>query len=177
MTNRILFAALAVVLCLQLAPLRADDSAKVTLKSKDEQTAIVLPEGWLAQDSTNPAAVIEARNEDSNAFVMVVVADRTDPYATLAEYARDRRNEVMSHLVKSKCSQPRELQWNSYNAIQYEIHGTFAESKVGFGYFLTVVEVRRHYLEVVGWALEKHFDENATVLRDAINNVSYKGEQ
>lgn len=175
MGHRTLFAVFAAVLSIHLAPLWADD--KVTLKSHDGQTQIVLPPGWVSQDSTNSAAVLEGRNEDSNAFVMVMIADRSDPYATLEEYAGDRRNEVLSHLVKSKCSDSREFQWNDYKAIQYEIHGTFAASKIPFGYFLTVVQVGRHYLEVVGWAVEKRFDENAQTLRDAVGNVTYKGEQ
>ena len=148
MNQRILVAAFALVWSIQLSPLWADE--KVTLKSHDGLSQIVLPEGWVAADSSNSAAAIEGRDEDSNAFVMVIIADRTDPYATLAEYARDRRNEVLSHLVKSKCSQPQELQWNGFNAVQYEIHGTFAASKVAFGYFLTVIEVKHHYVEVVG---------------------------
>jgi hypothetical protein len=175
MTKRILAAAFALVLSLHLSPLWAAD--KVTLKSKDGVTQIVLPDGWVAADSSNSSAAIEGRDEDSNAFVMVIVADRTDPYATLAEYARDRRNEVLSHLVKSKCTQPQDIQWNGYNGVQYEIHGTFAASKVAFGYFLTVIEVKHHYVEVVGWSLDTTFDQFAQTLRDAVNNVTYTGEQ
>ncbi|MGD0541567.1 MAG: hypothetical protein ABSB33_08620 [Tepidisphaeraceae bacterium] len=174
MNQRIFVAALALVLSIRLSPLLADE--KVTLKSHDGLTQIVLPEGWVAADSSNSAAVIEGRNEDSNVFVMVVIADRSDPYITLAEYTRDRRNEVMSHLVRSKCSQAQESQWNGYNAIQYEIHGIFAASKTAFGYFLTIVEVKHHYLEVVGWAVEENFQENAQTLREAANNVTYTGE-
>jgi hypothetical protein len=175
MNQRILVAAFALVLSLHLAPLWADE--KVTLKSHDGLTQIVLPEGWVATDSSNPAAAIEGRDEDAKAFVMVLIADRTDPYITLGEYARNRRNEVMSHLVRSRYSQARELQWNGYNAVQYEIHGTFAASKIPFGYFLTVVEVRRHYVEVVGWAIESSFDDNAATLRDAVSSVTYTGDQ
>ena len=61
---------------------------------------------------------------------MVVIADRSDPYTTLGEYAHERRNEVLSHLIKSKCSHPRESQWNNDKAIQYEIHGTFAAPRL-----------------------------------------------
>jgi hypothetical protein len=175
MNQRILVAAFALVLSIHLAPLWADD--KVTLKSHDGLTQIVLPEGWVATDSSNSAAAIEGRDEDSKAFIMVIIADRSDPYATLAEYARDRRNEVLSHLVRSKSSQPQESQWNGYNAVQYEIHGTFAASKIDFGYFLTIVEVKHHYVEVIGWAVEKNFAENTQTLRDAANNVTYTGEQ
>ncbi|HEX4053403.1 MAG TPA: hypothetical protein VHX86_03980 [Tepidisphaeraceae bacterium] len=176
MRHRTLFAVFAAVLLLiHLSPTWADD--KVTLKSKDGQTQIVLPAGWVGQDSTNSSAVLEGHNEDANAFVMVVIADRSDPYATVGEYASDRRNEVLSHLVKSKCSEPREFQWNDYKAVQYEIHGIFAASKIPFGYYLTVVQVGRHYLEVVSWAMEKHFEENAQTLRDAVSNVTYKGDQ
>ena len=175
MNQRILVAAFALVWSIQLSPLWADE--KVTLKSHDGLSQIVLPEGWVAADSSNSAAAIEGRDEDSNAFVMVIIADRTDPYATLAEYARDRRNEVLSHLVKSKCSQPQELQWNGFNAVQYEIHGTFAASKVAFGYFLTVIEVKHHYVEVVGWSVDTSFGQFAQTQRDAANNVTYTGEQ
>jgi hypothetical protein len=174
MTKRILAAAFAIVLSLHLSPLWAD---KVTLKSKDGLTQIVLPDGWVPADSSNSSAAIEGRDEDSNAFVMVIIADRTDPYATLAEYARDRRNEVLSHLVKSKCTQPQESQWNGFNAVQYEIHGTFAASKVAFGYLLTVIEVKHHYVEIVGWSVDTIFDQFAQTLRDATNNVTYTGEQ
>jgi hypothetical protein len=175
MNHRTITAIFALVLSIHLAPLWADD--KITLKSKDGQTQIVLPDGWVQADSSNSAAAIEGRNEDSTAFVMVIVADRSDPYATLEEYARDRRNEVLSHLVRSKSSEPRESQWNGFNAIQYEIHGVFAASRVPIGYFLTIVEVKHHYLEVVSWAVEKDFADNADTLRDAIKNVSYAGDQ
>jgi hydrogenase maturation factor HypF (carbamoyltransferase family) len=84
---------------------------------------------------------------------------------------------MLSHLVRSKCSQPQESQWKGYNAVQYEIHGTFAASKIAFGYFLTIIEVKHHYIEVVGWAVEKNFDENAPTLRDAAGSVTYTGEQ
>ncbi|HEY1921976.1 MAG TPA: hypothetical protein VGG44_04360 [Tepidisphaeraceae bacterium] len=175
MKLRILVTAVALALSIHLSTLWAGE--KVTLKSKDGLSQIVLPEGWVAADSSNPAAAIEGRDEDSNAFVMVIIADRTDPYATLSEFARDRRNEVLSHLVKSKCTQPREFQWNDSNAVQYEIHGTFAASKVAFGYFLTVIEVKHHYIEVVGWSVDTAFDDFAQTLRDAASNVTYTGEQ
>jgi hypothetical protein len=175
MNPRILVAAFALVLSIHLSPLWADD--KATLKSHDGLTQIDLPEGWVAADSTNSAAAIEGRNEDSTAFIMVVIADRSDPYATIQEYARDRKNEVLSHLVRSKCSSAQESQWKGYNSVQYEIHGTFAASKTAFGYFLTIIEVKHHYIEVVGWSVEKNFDENASTLRDAASNVAYTGEQ
>jgi hypothetical protein len=164
---------LLVISSLHVSPGWADD--QVTLKSGDGQTQLVLPAGWVDEKSSNSAAAIEGRDEDANAFVMVLIAQRTDPYATLDEYAHDRRNEVLSHLVHSTCSSPQEIQWNGHKAVQYEIHGLYAASKISFGYFLTIAEVGRRYVEVVGWAVQTHFADNAGVLKDAINHVTYKG--
>jgi len=168
----------AAVLAFSLAPVRADDSdSPVTLKSKDGQTQVVLPGGWVNQPSSNPGAAVEGRNEDANAFVMVIVTDRTDPYLTLDEYASTLRDEVLSHLINSKFTGPESLKINDFKALRYELHGRSPASKIDFGYFLTVVQMRRHYLEIVGWSTEHHFAENSAVLKDAAKNVTYSGDK
>jgi hypothetical protein len=178
MVYRVTLTALVLILASNLAPLRADDTdSSVTVKSKDGQVRVVVPEGWVAENSSNPGAAIEARNEDSDAFVMVLIANRDDPYATLDDDAKTLRDEVLSHLVKSKCSDPEPIEINGYKAIRYEIHGTSPASKVQFGYFVTMVRMRRHYLEVVTWSVEKHFADNAPVLKPMPNSVSYTGDQ
>jgi hypothetical protein len=168
----------AAVLAFSLALVRAGDSdSPVTLKSKDGLTQLVLPAGWVNQQSSNPSAAVEGRNDDSNAFVMVIVTDRTDPYLTLDEYAKSLRDEVLSHLVNSKFTGPESLQVCGYKALQYELHGTSPASKIDFGYFLTVVQMRRHYLQIVGWSVERHFAENSAVLKGAAKNVTYSGDK
>jgi hypothetical protein len=176
MLNR--FGMLLSALVLLAAPLglRADDDSTVTFTSRDGLVQLVMPAGWVQQQSSNPGAAIEARNEDYDAFVMVLIENRDDPYMLLADYAKGRRDEVLSHLVKSKCSDPESIDVNSYKAIRYEIHGTSPISREDFGYFLTIVQMRRHYVEVVSWAVEKHFPENASILKDSAKNVGYKEE-
>src|ERR1700722_11430868 len=103
MTYRTFTTLFAVALALLFAPVRANDTdSNVTIKSKDGQVQLVMPDGWVSQPSSNPSAALEARNEDSNAFVMVLVVNRDDPYLPLADYAKERRDEVLSHLVNSK---------------------------------------------------------------------------
>jgi len=138
---------------------------------------VVLPNGRLAEKSSNPGAAIEARNDASDAFVTVLIATRDDLGPALNDYSTPLRDEVLSHLVKSKCSDPEPIEVNGYKAIRYEIHGTSPASKVQFGYFVTIVQMRRHYLEVVAWSVEKHFADNAPVLKPMPNNVTYTGDQ
>jgi hypothetical protein len=178
MVYRVALISLVFALASYLAPLRADDAdSNVTVKSQDGQVQLVVPEGWVAENSSNPGAAIEARNDDCDAFVMVLITNRDDPYATLDDYSKTLRDEVLSHLVKSKCSDPEPIEVNGYKAIRYEVHGTSPASKVEFGYFVTIVQMRRHYLEVVSWSLEKHFADNAPVLKPMVNNVTYTGDQ
>ena len=178
MVYRVALIALVLTLASHLAPLRADDTdSSVTVKSQDGQVQLVVPDGWVAECSSNPVAAIEARNDDWDAFVMVLIANRDDPYATLDDYSKTCRDEVLSHLVKSKCSDPESIDVNGYKAIRYEIHGTSPASRVQFGYFVTIVQMRRHYLEVVSWSVEKHFADNAPILKPMVNSVTYTGDQ
>jgi hypothetical protein len=156
----------------------ADDAdATTAIKSDDGKVQVVMPTGWVKDSSSNAAAALECRNEDSNAFVMVIVTDRTDPYETLQDYANTRRDEILSHLVNSKYTGPDELEINGFKALQYEVHGTQPASKMDFGYFLTIVRMRRHYLEVVSWSLERHFAENSDVLKSAAKGTTFSGDQ
>jgi hypothetical protein len=178
MVYRIALTALVLTLAWHPAPLRADDTdSSVTVKSPDGQVQVVVPNGWVAANSSNPAAAIEARSDDTDAFVMVLIANRDDPYLALDDYCKTCRDEVLSHLVKSKCSAPEPIEVNGFKAIRYEIHGTSPASKVKFGYFVTIVQMRRHYLEVVSWSVEKYFADNAPVLKPMANSVTYTGDQ
>ena len=167
---------LAVVLALHLAPSRADDDT-VTLKSKDGQVQLVMPAGWVQQPSSNPSAVLEARDEDYEAFVEIIIADRNDPYKSLEDYARDLRDDILSHLVKSKSSDPEKLTIGSFKTIRYELHGTRPDSKLPFGYFLTVIQMRRHYVEIISWSPEKNFPDKTQTLKDAAKQVTYSGDK
>src|SRR5580704_6919500 len=139
MINRILFAAFIAGLTLQLSTLRADDNAQgVTLKNDYGTVQLTMPAGWVPTKSSNSGAAIEARDEDSDAFVMVRIDDRTDPYATVDDYGKDRRNEILSHLVKSKTTDPKITQFNDHDAVVYEIHGTLPATKMELGYVLTI---------------------------------------
>jgi hypothetical protein len=177
-TVRALILALVAGLTLQLAASRADDNnSTVVLKSDDGQVQLSVPEGWLKLKSTTEGAAVEARDEDSEAFIMVIIAERNDPYITLEEYGQDLRDQVLSHLVKSKSSQGQKDKIGGFQSIQYEIHGMKPDSKVGFGYFVTIVQMRRHYVEVVSWSRDAHFADNADLLKNAAKNVSYSGDQ
>jgi hypothetical protein len=177
-TARALVFALITALALPLAVLRADDTnPNVVLKSDDGLVQLSAPDGWVKLKSSTEGASLEARDEDSEAFIMVIIADRTDPYITIDEYGSDLRDQVLAHLVKSKCSQGEPMQIGGFKAIRYEIHGVKPESKVPFGYFVTIIQMRRHYVEVIAWSLEKHFPDNAELLRNAAKNVSYSGDQ
>jgi len=171
--KRLALTLLALMLIPAPASVRADDGSPVTFKSSDGQVQLVMPAGWVQQQSSNPSAAIEARNDDYDAFVMVLIEDRDDPYALLSDYAKSRRDEVLSHLVRSKCSQPESLQVNGFQAIRFEIHGTSAKSQQDFGYFLCIVQMRHHYVEVVSWSPEKDFPDNAPILKDAVKDVGY----
>jgi hypothetical protein len=176
MISRALVFAFAVVLAFPSIPVRADDAASNVLKSDDGKVQLSVPDGWVKSESTTPSAVLEARNEDSDAFIMVLVADRSDPYLTLDDYSGSIRDDVLSHLVKSKCSQPESLEIGGFKAIRFEIHGTKPDSKMAFGYFLTIIQMHHHYVQVVGWAMEKVFADDTATLRDAAKNVSFSGD-
>jgi hypothetical protein len=176
MISRALPFAFALVLALPLVPLRADDAGSNVLKSDDGKVQLSAPDGWVKDQSTTQSAALEARDEDSDAFLMVLVADRSDPYLTLDDYGNGIRDDVLSHLVKSKCSQPESLQIGGFKAMRFEIHGVKPDSKMAFGYFLTIIQMHHHYVQVVGWAMEKVFADNANTLRDAGKNVSFKEE-
>lgn len=178
MANRKFIALFAVMLAFSLGSALADDAdSNTTLKSDDGKVQLIMPPGWVAQKSSNPAAALEGRNDDSDAFVMVVVTDRSDPYETLDDYAKGRRDEVLSHLVNARYTGPDQLQIAGFKAQQYELHGTSPVSKVDFGYFLTIVRMRRHYLEIISWSTERHFSENADALKSAAKGASYSGDQ
>jgi hypothetical protein len=178
MATRTLTILSAILFTLILGSAHADDAdSNVTLKSDDGKVQLVMPPGWIRQKSSNPTAALECINDDSDAFVMVVVTDRSDPYETLDDYAKERRDEVLSHLVNAKYTGPDPLQIDGFKAQQYEVHGKSRVSKVDFGYFLTIVQMRRHYLEIVSWSTERHFPENADALKSAAKGATYSGDQ
>jgi hypothetical protein len=168
---------LGLILVLHLAPSQADDNDTVTLKSSDGQVQVVMPAGWVQQPSSNPSAVLEARDEDFEAFVEVIIADRTDPYLSIDDYTRGLRDDILSHLVKSKSSDPEKLTIGSFKTIRYELHGTRPDSKLPFGYFLTVIQMHRHYVEIISWSPEKNFPDKTQILKDAAKQVTYNGDK
>jgi hypothetical protein len=170
--------ALAATLAFPFASARADDDQNnVVIKSDDGKVQLSVPPGWTKRDSTTSGAALEARDEDSQAFIMVIVADRSDPYLTLDEYAKDLRDQILSHLVKSRATAGESFKIDDFKSIRYEIHGTKPDSKLPFGYYLTIIQMRRHYVQVISWSLEKHFQDNAQTLKEAAKNVSYSGDQ
>jgi hypothetical protein len=178
MAYRKFMAVFAFALALSLVPALADDAnSSVAIKSDDGKVQIVVPPGWVKQQSTNPGAALEVRNEDSNAFVMVMVTDRSDPYLALEDYARQRRDEILSHLINARFTGPDDLKLNGFKALQYEVHGTQPKSQMDFGYFLTIAQMRHHYLEVIAWSPEKHFADNADTLKSTAKSATYSGEE
>jgi hypothetical protein len=171
MISRAFLFAAAFIFALHLAPLRADDAT--VLKSDDGKIQLSVPEGWLKAHSSNSAASLEAHDEDSDAFIMVIIADRTDPYLTLDDYGKGIRDDILSHLIKSKSSNPELLEIGGFKAVRYEIHGTKPESKMAFGYFLTIIQMHHHYVQVISWAQEKDLPDNAETLKSAGKNVSF----
>ena len=178
MTKRICFLAFALAIAVVASFVRGDDSdTTVTLKSDDGKVQLIMPTGWVKEKSSNPGAALEARNDDYDGFVMVLITDRSDPYEPLEDHAKGQRDEILSHLVNARYTGPDEVTVDNFKGLQYEIHGTSPASKVDFGYFLTVVQMRRHYLEVVSWSVQRNFAENADVLKAAATHASYSGDE
>jgi hypothetical protein len=178
MIHRILICAFVAGSLLQLAAARADDNTTgTTFKNSDGTVQLAMPDGWVEAKSSNSGAAIEVRNEDSDAFVMVRIDDRTDPYATVDDYGKDRRDEILSHLVKSKTTEPKDTQISDHDAVVYEIHGTIPSTKMQLGYVLTLVQFRKHYVQILAWSIEANFNDNAAVLRHAASNVTYTGDE
>jgi hypothetical protein len=178
MTKRICFVAFALAIALAVSCVRGDDSdSTVTLKSDDGKVQLIMPVGWVKLKSSNSGAALETRNDDYDGFVMVIITDRSDPYEPLEDHAKGQRDEILSHLVNSRYTGPDEVTVESFKGLQYEIHGTAPASKVDFGYFLTVVQMRRHYLEIVSWSIQRNFAKNADDLKSAAKNASYSGDE
>ena len=81
MATRTLTILSAILFTLILGSAHADDAdSNVTLKSDDGKVQLVMPPGWIRQKSSNPTAALEFINDDSDAFVMVVVIAAVSSY-------------------------------------------------------------------------------------------------
>jgi len=149
--------------------------ADQTLKSKDGEIQLTLPDGWKEKSTENASITIDAENVAKHEYVMVLSeasADFADPFE---KYAKDRAVAMGDKLDDSTVSDVKPVKANGKDALQYEIHGITKSPRVKVAYLLTVVKGDSHFIQVVGWATESKFAaglKDFAALPDGISEVA-----
>ncbi|MGA3067653.1 MAG: hypothetical protein ABSF29_12490 [Tepidisphaeraceae bacterium] len=170
MFRRIGVYTLVVVLAALVAPLRADDSDSVIIKSRDGDLQLSLPTGWdsLTPDKSQISAIDGSKHEQ----VEVYTENHADVRDGLRSHAQHWCDGFVKQFDDSTCTTGNEVQFGSNNAMQYEIHGTVKDDQRKLGIELSIVEMDRHYAEVIAYCPESNFSDNQSDLQDLPRGLS-----
>ncbi len=139
------------------------------LTSTDGALQFQVPENWAASE-LNPEAAVQARDPDTEAYGMVI----EDPRKPLKDYTLERfadvqMEQLVTRLGLASLSEPKKVQVDGKDAIQYQLKGFFDQIEVV--YLFTFVETPDRFLKVVTWSLASEFEDNKEVLEQVATSV------
>jgi hypothetical protein len=137
---------------------RADDS--ITLSSPDGRYHLSVPKAWSLADFKVDNIQIGASNPHRGEYAEVIADPQEDYVGSLKQFAEAKRDTMAMSLDNPRLSPAQELKVNGQDALRFELHGQLPGSGVSVGYCLTVFATKTHYIQVIGWSEDSHFDAN-----------------
>jgi len=170
MTKIVSITTLILTLLSVTSSLRADDSA--TLTSPNGQYRLSVPKTWGPADFKVDNVQIGASNPHRGEYAEVI-ADRQEDYVgSLRQFAEAKRDTMALSLDNPRLSPAQQLKVNGQDAFRFELHGQLPGSSVSIGYCLTVLATKTHYVQVIGWSEDSHFDGNRAELNSLAQGFS-----
>ncbi|MEQ1906644.1 MAG: hypothetical protein ABL888_20835 [Pirellulaceae bacterium] len=143
--------------------LASDSQTTIELASRDGISTISVPSNWQKDFVENPEATIIAGNKFSENYVVVITEpkDQSDNM-TLDGYANLIVNNMKSSLAYFSPGNMTNTTINGMPAIDIQI-GSMVES-VQIVYFISFVEGKEHFHQVVTWTLPQRHRKNQPLL-------------
>jgi len=145
---------------------RADSNDRKTFHSADGKYQLELSRDWESADFHINTVLIGAANKHSGEYVELVAENIQDYTDSLDQYAEAKRDTMAMSLDNPRLKPGERLEINGLHALRFEIHGTLPNSNVSVGYVLTVMKTKSHYVQIIGWTLEKHFADDLNDLQN-----------
>lgn len=135
----------------------------------DGVSQVTIPGTWREIPTLNDKAEIQVGNEVSEQYLIVLTESKLDfDDIDLAEYA-DLAAETLETSLTNKVRSPavpRQVQGRP--ALEMRITGTI--DKLNIVYWLTAVEGREHYFQVLTWTLASRSNANESALRSVTDS-------
>jgi hypothetical protein len=172
----LVFCAIVAVGVLTLLGQRVDPATlpKSTVTSTDGHSQVSIPSSWSAQDDLNEKADLQVANQALEQYLIVLTESKADLVDTdLQAYSDLVRDGIVGAVTDAEISEPRRLTINGMPAIQYEVSGTVDRLRVV--YWLTAVEGRDHFHQVLGWTLGSQAEKNRAVILEVVESFQETG--
>jgi hypothetical protein len=150
---------------------RADSGGR-TLRSADGKYQLAVPQGWDSHDFHIDAVQIGAMNKDRGEYGELIGENIEEYTDSLAQYADAKRDTMAMSLDNPTLTAGQQMKINGLDAIRFELHGQLPNSNTKIGYVVTVLKTKLHYIQVIGWTLDSHFDEHHDELAGLANGFS-----
>lgn len=173
----LVFCAIVSIGVLTLLGQRVDPATlpKNTVTSTDGHSQVAIPSSWNAQDDLNDKADLQVANQALEQYLIVLTESKADLVDTdLQAYSDLVRDGIAGAVTDATISDPRRLTINGMPAIQYEVSGTVDKLRVV--YWLTAVEGRDHFHQVLGWTLGSQAEKNRDIILGVVESFQETGE-
>ena len=131
------------------------------LDSGDGVSQVTVPGNWQTMQ-LNDKADIQAGNGSKEQYLVVLSESTDDLNPNLQEYADTVVGDLRDNLTDPKVSDPVSLTINGAPALRYEIRGSL--DKINAVYWLTAVQGKDHFHQVLTWTLASKADDNQALL-------------
>ncbi len=131
------------------------------LDSGDGVSQVTVPGNWQTMQ-LNDKADIQAGNGSKEQYLVVLSESTADLNLNLQEYADTVVGDLRDNLTDPKVSDPVSLTINGAPALRYEIRGSL--DKINAVYWLTAVQGKDHFHQVLTWTLASKADDNQALL-------------
>jgi hypothetical protein len=173
----LIFCAIVGIGVLTLLGQRVDSTTgpRSVITSTDGHSQVSVPSSWSNQDDLNDKADLQVANPALEEYLIVLTESKADFVDTDLEiYAGLIRDGIVGAVSDASVSEARRLTINGMPAIQYEVSGSVDNLKVV--YWLTAVEGRDHFHQVLGWTLGSKAEANREVILSVVESFQETGE-
>jgi hypothetical protein len=138
-----------------------------TMTSDDKKMQITIPAYMSYELELSPAADIQASRSLQEEYVMVLHEGK-DTFAdnfTLTDYYEAINGSMSKSLMNTTQTEPKEIQVNGQQAIQFELNGEI--DKIKISYLITLVETDGNFTQLLFWTLQNKMDEKRDMFINA----------
>jgi len=127
---------------------------------------VTVPADWQALEQLNEDADIQAGNPKKDAYLIVIVEDKTEFFGVDLESFAELTSTGIADNLLSVQSVPTELaSVGQRKAIQHKITGSIPDTRVKVVYLHTVVQGQRAYYQIIAWTSEENYESNQELLK------------